>query len=400
MCLLLHRRAGHSPTKDAYQNAFAANPDGVGMAYVEGRKLVVDKGYETFDAWWAAYEKLGDREMLVHFRKASPNMKIVKEMCHPFSFDTGKVFETEVDGVATPRYQFAVAHNGKLPWRFTDAQSDTCCFVEDLLHPALERDPYLLEFPYGIGMIEKIVTEKNKLAIMRYDVEDDAIEVFVINRNADVDGRKGHEKWGCWFSNESYVKGHHPYHVRHGAWDDFDNPSGMDEDGWSWDWLKGYWVNHKTNDARDFHLHRLRPINVQGTPGKLTGASNYTMETVIRLERLGNAVNIDVIPEIPAANVTPIDDVPSLSSTSHLSAFELGVIKRIALSYAESTLVPGTKPSLNEVIMLLRADVQLAFRAEVHGMAIARLDRWIIKKDLEQPTGGVGWLLDSGVTTS
>ncbi len=186
-CIIIAKPAGVKLDEIVYRNCFNRNDHGAGMCFVDDGKLVIIKGLNTIEE---ALEKIflhEDKEMLIHFRIMSKGA-ISDENCHPF----------HVPGDSFPEYEFAVMHNGTLPWRSTLAQSDTSCFVEDALGPYLDRDPYFLDQPFGRMMLAQFVGSSNKLAIMRCNSEKKEVISYIINK------KEGIEFGGCWFSNLSF----------------------------------------------------------------------------------------------------------------------------------------------------------------------------------------------------
>ena len=103
MCLIIHKPKGNSLEESVYKNGFDNNEDGAGFAYVQQdpnnpnrRVLRVEKGFMKFPKFYKRLQELGDEEMIIHFRRASPGMVVSEPMCHPFYVDTGDTqFETE-----------------------------------------------------------------------------------------------------------------------------------------------------------------------------------------------------------------------------------------------------------------------------------------------------------------
>ena len=78
-------------------------------------------------------------------------------------------------------YEYAIMHNGKLPWRSTVSLSDTRCFVDDILEPAFRQNPFAMGQPYFLTLLQGFVGPENKLCVMRYDAESDKTSVTFIN---------------------------------------------------------------------------------------------------------------------------------------------------------------------------------------------------------------------------
>lgn len=375
MCLIISRRAGVKPLdKSVYEEGFRANPDGAGMSYVEGGQLVVEKGWMAFDKFYEDLLKLGDREVLIHFRNASADMVIDVANCHPFEAFSGGGFVIGEGEAARPRYEFAIVHNGKLEWRHTKTKSDTHCFVDDLLAPHFERDPFFLDSYTGELMLTRTIGTTNKVVVMRYDVKEDKLSTYIINPKGGYGDKEAHEKWGCWFSNSSYLKVVHPYHqgrTEMGDWyreqDEIERGNAAptyrsfwetpDKDGWGWSFTKHSWVNAKTGVEMEKLVSRpQRP------------AYMYTRRKV--------------------APVLVEDDDAELK---HLVKHDRKRLRKMAADYATDRMGKSLTMSNQEVLFLFRADVRLAFSDEVGGLGSAELDKWIMDKDFSSKND---WLLD------
>lgn len=129
MCMLIHHPEGARPfAKAEFLDFNRRNPHGFGLIWLAPTGRVrAKKGLYTIDQQWEIYRKLlgeGVREMVLHwrFRTSGP---ISKELCHPFK--------------ATP--DVLVMHNGVLQHRSTPTESDTMCFIADVITPLLKDDP-------------------------------------------------------------------------------------------------------------------------------------------------------------------------------------------------------------------------------------------------------------------
>lgn len=257
MCVIIHRPLNVKLDKQIYENCFDNNDDGAGFCLVDDGQLIVSKGFMNFEEFYDALRQYDGYEAIIHFRIASPGMAVTKEMCHPFVCDTGENTDHQVDdnGKLVPGFQFAIAHNGRLPWRSNNLESDTHCFVKDVLGPHLAHDPHFLEVPSGFTLLEGLVTDRNKLAIMRYDLAKDEVTSYIVNEKA------GHNIHGCWFSNYSYIARfddveygemwpHYAQHRRTFHYppttyeiEAFTKP---DKDGWAWSYEMDGWYQAST----------------------------------------------------------------------------------------------------------------------------------------------------------
>ena len=127
MCLIIHKLQGKKLPKELYERAMKEHEDGAGVAFVdeEKRELHIEKGFFKFESFWEYLEPREDMEMIIHFRNASAGTPINPQNCHPFYIDSSPLFMFDKGGKQFPKYQFAVAHNGRLEWRTTKTKSDT-----------------------------------------------------------------------------------------------------------------------------------------------------------------------------------------------------------------------------------------------------------------------------------
>lgn len=280
MCIIIHKPAGITLPRDIYEECANCNDDGMGFACAHDGQLEVVKGLFKFDEFYDRIKELEQNEMIIHFRIASAGMVINQKMCHPFESDTKTTFETEDH---KPLYKFAIVHNGRIEWPVIKDTSDTYSFVQQLLGPLFERDPFFLDQPSGLKLLEKAMVTKNKLAIMRWDEEEKVGKVFIINKTA------GNENHGCWFSNMSWKKVQSIQ--SHADWEnDYGNGYGAyglakmwrdksgnvlsekvlgrefldpDQDGWKWSRTMGCWFNIKTQQSKDKLSNRKRPAYME-----------------------------------------------------------------------------------------------------------------------------------------
>ncbi len=189
MCIIISKPEKRKLKTEFYANSFKHNKDGAGVAYVENNELKIKKGIFTEDEFVKFVEAREDQELLIHCRVATHGL-INADNCHPFLIPATEMF---------PHMSFAVAHNGQLPWRSTKTQSDTSCFIEDLLAPWLQQNPWFFDQPYAEEVLGKFITDRNKLVIMRYDSKEKETTTYIVN------AKEGIKAFGCWFSNDTYA---------------------------------------------------------------------------------------------------------------------------------------------------------------------------------------------------
>lgn len=358
MCIIIAKPEGKILSKDIYEECFRSNPDGAGFAYVKDNKLVVDKGHFIFDR---LYDKLRDDEkaaMLVHFRIATHG-EIGKDNCHPFLMQS-KQF---------PQYSFALVHNGVLQFRSTQKESDTACFIADVLQPTFDRDPYYLDYFPGRLMLERTIGSCNKMVIMRHDSVEHKTKVYIINEVA------GNKNEGCWFSNMSWKKWTRPNYSQY-QHEQFDYEHG---EGMPYERTKRAWRERNPNPNDSHYLDK--------TTGKWTANPNYVnpgsgkhadfpkqgpafppRRSIINPP---NGVTGAIVPRDPGV-ITEID-------LKHLSKEEQKILRRLAHDWCKEAMASTKGFSSAELIAFTRSDIRETFAEFTKDFTVEALDSWMIR---------------------
>lgn len=177
MCLLIARLPNAVVPVDHLYVAFGANPDGAGIAYAENGEVKIVKGFMEFADFIDAYRAVpAECPALIHFRW-STHGTIDRKNCHPFRLPNGG----------------AMAHNGIIDIPTTGDRSDTRTFVNEILAPAIRRDPMAARRDDYQRLIEKFIGGGSKLAFLDVDGE-----ITLYNEKA------GHWDGSVWYSNCSY----------------------------------------------------------------------------------------------------------------------------------------------------------------------------------------------------
>ncbi len=121
MCVVIAKPKGVQIRKKYLRNCYLSNPDGAGFMFVKDKRIVVKKGYFSFELFWGDYLKAEQENtkspFVIHFRIATSG-GVNKLNCHPFRIDEHNAF----------------AHNGifySLP--YTAELSDTQIFNNRIL---------------------------------------------------------------------------------------------------------------------------------------------------------------------------------------------------------------------------------------------------------------------------
>lgn len=251
MCIIIAKPVGKTIPEANLKECWKVNPDGVGLMFVENNNLVVIKGLmEEAEAIKTIMSNM-EREMVIHFRRASPNMAVCAELTHPFHCATHHSNE-HPDGA----FQLGMVHNGRLEWGVRDKSSDTETFFEDVIAPHFERDPWFLTQSYGPMFMERAITTSansaNKLVFLRLDRNDKSHKIIIIN------DKLGNWDNGIWFSNYSwkiYPSTAYGNTGFYGSGPGQAYPGGTpfrtlwempDQNGWRWDFDRHGWLNDFT----------------------------------------------------------------------------------------------------------------------------------------------------------
>lgn len=140
MCIAIAKNSGvKCPSLDTLRNCWDSNPDGAGFAFNDAGRVVIKKGFMTwndFKTAWLRYSKRYDfdnRGVLIHFR-ISTHGGTNPQNTHPFPViaDTGMMQKPECV------CDYAAIHNGIITMTSSQAYkersvSDTLVFVRDYL---------------------------------------------------------------------------------------------------------------------------------------------------------------------------------------------------------------------------------------------------------------------------
>ena len=140
MCIAIAKNSGvKCPYLDNLRNCWDSNPDGAGFAFNDAGRVVIKKGFMTwndFKTAWLRYSKRYDfdnRGVLIHFR-ISTHGGTNPQNTHPFPViaDTGMMQKSECV------CDYAAIHNGIITMTSSQAYkersvSDTLVFIRDYL---------------------------------------------------------------------------------------------------------------------------------------------------------------------------------------------------------------------------------------------------------------------------
>lgn len=387
MCIIVAKPANKKIEREVILQCFDKNPDGAGISFVENEELVVHKGIKNAEELAGLVEAHMDKELVFHCRIASPGMVVDQSNCHPFKIDV------RIDGATKkPEFQFAISHNGRLEWGHTDKKSDTHLFVDQMLEPLFECDPWFLDTYVGEIMLERTILHNqrlNKMAIMRYDATMKAVRTYIINKNA------GNEKNGIWFSNytwEPTKKSFFPEGGYYGqpatsekelyAW--WCEPDSM---GWFWSYRWDAWINANTGAiTRDFS--RANPAYTKDPKIVLKNLEGRSFLPADEVDVLLNAIYMGLGKPKPKIIGEENQDEKVLKQLPHLNASEKHLLCKKAVELLTWEGLPRptiAKMPASEKAGRLREWLKILFWNEaeyiqIDGLTDVEFDNWIIKQ--------------------
>lgn len=195
MCIVVYKKIGQSlPSRDILKNCFINNPDGAGFMYNFKNKVIIEKGFMTWEAFDVALSNVENKidvrksAMVLHFRITTQG-GINQECTHPFplssKMDDLKLLRTTSD--------IGVAHNGIISLTSTYSKvdySDTMKFITDYLSLIIESKDYY-KSKNKLKLIQRLCG--SKLAILDSNGHCELIGDFIENN-------------GIYYSNSSYAQ--------------------------------------------------------------------------------------------------------------------------------------------------------------------------------------------------
>ncbi len=152
------------------------NSDGAGFMYAENGKLIVEKGFMTYQSFLDAYTPHAGKQMVMHFR-IKTHGETNEVNTHPF-----KVTDS-----------LAFAHNGVIQGFGSKDHSDTWHFNEEVIKPLQKNVKSFLH----IQPIQELIA--NRIGYSKLVFMNNKGEITIINKE------KGDESSdGVWFSNTGW----------------------------------------------------------------------------------------------------------------------------------------------------------------------------------------------------
>jgi glutamine amidotransferase len=176
MCIAIFKPANTIVTKESLEQCFKVNPDGAGFMVAVNKKLIIKKGYFTFNDFWEAWLPYQNNVAAIHFRIRTHGV-IDNDNCHPFSVNSGLAF----------------IHNGVIQGFGLKDRSDTYEFNEQIMKPLVGK------FGNSILTNESIkYLIEAKIGYSKFVMLDRHGNHTLFNES------KGNWNEGVWYSNLSY----------------------------------------------------------------------------------------------------------------------------------------------------------------------------------------------------
>jgi len=205
MCIIIAKnKNGRLPNEEELKNSFEYNSDGAGFMYVDNGKVVIDKGYMTYDSFIKHYHKLlqkynnfNNKSLVIHCRIGTSG-KNTKGNTHPYPI-TNKQRLLKSKKVYTD--EIGIVHNGIIRGYGTiNGLNDTQEYISKYLYPLYKNYE---DFYKNEGIRENIaISTGSKFAILENTEKIYLIGEFI-------------EDNGLYFSNETYK----PYRFKYSYYD-------------------------------------------------------------------------------------------------------------------------------------------------------------------------------------
>ena len=164
MCVIVAKKMGiELPSKKILENCFDVNPDGAGLMYVnENKKVIIEKGFMTFEAFYQKLMELDKRydlkkkALVMHFRITTQGGTSPGN-CHPFPITDD---EKKLKATYLECGNVAFAHNGIISlysMRDDKGMSDTMLLSKELLYPLFNYDKKFYKRKHNQELIEEII---------------------------------------------------------------------------------------------------------------------------------------------------------------------------------------------------------------------------------------------------
>lgn len=200
MCVIIVKEQEQKkPSKEFLRKAWNKNPDGAGFMYNKDDRVIISKGYMTFDKFYKAVKSLPeDKTIVYHFRIATHGATNAKGT-HPFPISK----RDEVLQKPQIKTNIGIAHNGIISMCGNYPKennkynlSDTQLFIRDYLTVINKYDNWYRNKQI-MTLIDKAINSKMTVLIP-------SGEVFYIGNFDNVEGYKCSNNYFNYTYSDSY----------------------------------------------------------------------------------------------------------------------------------------------------------------------------------------------------
>lgn len=210
MCIIIAKdKIGRLPKEKELKNAFEYNDDGAGFMYVDNGKVVIDKGYMTFESFMKHYKTLlnkydnfKNKSLVIHCRIGTSGRN-TKGNTHPYPI-TNKTKKLRNRHLS--REDIGIAHNGIIKGYGTaTGLNDTQEYISKYLYPLYTHYKDFYKNKDMLYQMEKATN--SKFAIL--DTDDN---IYYVGDFIDDNGLN--------FSNDTYLENWYSYNYGTNNWYD------------------------------------------------------------------------------------------------------------------------------------------------------------------------------------
>lgn len=155
MCIIVSKEKYKKiPKKTILENCFDNNPDGAGFMYTYNNKVIIEKGFFTFDEFYNRLMEvdkilnLYKKSLVMHFRIGTSG-GINAETCHPFPISNKENDLKDTQLLCN----LGMVHNGVISNFVYGKLSDTQNFVKDFVYPLSKVNGNFLNNKYALDLL-------------------------------------------------------------------------------------------------------------------------------------------------------------------------------------------------------------------------------------------------------
>lgn len=195
MCIIIAKdKKSRIPTEKELKNSFEYNNDGAGFMYVDNNKVVIDKGYMTWESFIKRYKTLlqkynnfKNKSLVIHCRIGTSG-KNTKGNTHPYPITNNhRLLKTK----KMSRLDVAIVHNGIIrDYGTLNGLNDTQEYISKFLYPIYKSNHNFYKNKDLIDGIEKMTSSK-------FAILDKSDKIYYIGDFIEENGLK--------FSNNTYL---------------------------------------------------------------------------------------------------------------------------------------------------------------------------------------------------